>query len=51
MRRSVLRVYGFRTVDGAPMITRYRMLNKHSISWMTLSLEGQLEAQFWCPVC
>jgi hypothetical protein len=45
-----LRAVTFRTVDVAPVITKYGVLNKHAISWMTLSSYRPLEAHLWRPV-
>jgi hypothetical protein len=47
MRRSVLWALSFRTSDAAPVITRYRVLNKQSMSRMTSTSECQLEAHLW----
>jgi hypothetical protein len=45
-----LRAIAFRTVDPAQAITRYRMLNKHSVSWMTLNPDRPLQAHLWHSV-
>jgi hypothetical protein len=48
--RSALRALSFRALDAEPAITRYRMLNKHAISWMMLTPECPLQAHLWHPV-
>jgi hypothetical protein len=48
--RTAPRAVSFWTLGAGQAITRYRALNKHAISWITLTPDRLLEAHLCRPV-